>query len=244
MDQGMQGGTQSGFQNVADTAQQWFQQGAVDPIWAAWGDIVRSFPSIIGALLILLIGIVIAKTVEQLLGKGLKRIGLDKLSDQIQLTSTLARGGIRQKLSEIIGALTYWVIMLAFITAGLNALNLPVAAELVQKVVLFLPKVVEALFILILGVFAAAFLSTTVKEAANNAGILQSNLLGQFVQTAVVIVATVEAMKQVGIQFVDQVFLLFFASIALAAGIAFGLGCKDVAGRWVSDIVEQAKHKR
>ena len=240
MDQGAQDGMQLGMQRVTDMA----QQGVMDPLLAAWGDIVRYLPSILGAIVILLIGVLIAKAVEQLIGKGLKRIGLDKFSDQIQLTSTLARGGIHQKLSEIIGALTYWVIMLAFITAGLNALDLPVAAELVQKVVLFLPKVVEALFILILGVFAAAFLSTTVREAANNAGILQSNLLGQFVQTAVIIVATVEAMKQVGIQFVDQVFLLFFAAVALAAGIAFGLGCKDIAGRWVSDIVEQAKHKR
>jgi len=241
MDQGTQDGMQMGMQRVTDLA----QQGVMDPLLAAWGDIVRYFPSILGAIVILLIGVLIAKSVEQLIAKGLKRIGFDKFADQIQLSSTLARGGIRQKLSEIIGALTYWVIMLAFITAGLNALDLPVAAELVQKVVLFLPKVVEALFILILGVFAAAFLSTTVREAANNAGILQSNLLGQFVQTAVVIVATVEAMKQIGIQFVDQVFLLFFASLALAAGIAFGLGCKDLAGRWVGEIVEQAKsHKR
>ena len=62
-------------------------------------------------------------------------------------------------------------------------------------------------------------------------------------QTAIVIVTVVEALKQVGIQFIDQVFLLFFASISLAAGIAFGLGCKDLAGRWMSEIVEQAKHK-
>jgi len=241
MDQGaQQDGMQMGMQRVADLA----QQGVVDPLMTAWGDIVRYFPSIIGAAIILLIGVLIAKAVEQLISKGLKRIGFDKFADQIQLSSVLSRGGIRQKLSDIIGALTYWVIMLAFITAGLNALNLPVAAELVQKVVLFLPKVVEALLILIVGVFAAAFLATTVREAANNAGILQSNLLGQFVQTAVVIVATVEALKQVGIQFVDQVFLLFFAALALAAGIAFGLGCKEIAGRWVSDIVDQAKHKR
>lgn len=241
MDQGaQQDGMQMGMQRVADLA----QQGIVDPLLTAWGDIVRYFPSIIGAAIILLIGVLIAKAVEQLISKGLKRIGLDKFADQIQLSSVLSRGGIRQKLSDIIGALTYWVIMLAFITAGLNALDLPVAAELVQKVVLFLPKVVEALLILIVGVFAAAFLATTVREAANNAGILQSNLLGQFVQTAVVIVATVEALKQVGIQFVDQVFLLFFAALALAAGIAFGLGCKEIAGRWVSDIVDQAKHKR
>ena len=237
MDSGNMQGT---MQQVADMA----QQGVLDPLRAAGYDIVRYLPSILGALIILLIGVLIAKTAEQLIVTVLRRVGLDKLADQIQLSSVLARGGIRHKLSDLIGALSYWVIMLAFITAGLNALSLPVAAELVQKVVLFLPRVVEALFILILGVFAAAFLSATVREAASNAGILQSQLLGQFVQTAVVIVATVEALKQVGIQFVDQVFLLFFASLALAAGIAFGLGCKDIAGRWVGEIVEQAKHRR
>ena len=234
---------QGTMQTVADMAQQGVQQGLLDPLRVAWEDIVRYFPSILGALVILVLGVLIAKGVEQLLVNVLKRINLDKIADQIQLSSVLARGGIRHKLSQLIGALTYWVIMLAFIMAGLNALNLPVAAELVQKVVLFLPRVVEALFILILGVFAAAFLSTTVREAANNAGVLQSQLLGQFVQTAIVIVTVVEALKQVGIQFIDQVFLLFFASISLAAGIAFGLGCKDLAGRWMSEIVEQAKHK-
>ena len=234
---------QGTMQTVADMAQQGVQQGLLDPLRVAWEDIIRYFPSILGALIILLVGALIAKGVEQLLVNVLKRINLDKIADQIQLSSVLARGGIRHKLSQLIGALTYWVIMLAFIMAGLNALNLPVAAELVEKVVLFLPRVVEALFILILGVFAAAFLSTTVREAANNAGVLQSQLLGQFVQTSIVIVTIVEALKQVGIQFIDQVVLLFFASVSLAAGIAFGLGCKDLAGRWVSEIVEQAKHK-
>ena len=164
---------QGTMQTVADMAQQGVQQGLLDPLRVAWEDIVRYFPSILGALVILVLGVLIAKGVEQLLVNVLKRINLDKIADQIQLSSVLARGGIRHKLSQLIGALTYWVIMLAFIMAGLNALNLPVAAELVQKVVLFLPRVVEALFILILGVFAAAFLSTTVREAANNAGVLQ-----------------------------------------------------------------------
>lgn len=237
-------GTSSPMETVASMAQQGFQQGLVDPLQVAWANIVNYFPSLLGAVLILLIGALIAKVVEGLLVKLLKRVALDKLADQIQLSDVLARGGIRHKLSGIIGALAYWVIMLSFITAGLNALDLPIAADLVQKVVLFLPRVVEALFILILGVFVAAFLATTVREAANNAGILQSNLLAQFVQTAIVIVATVEALKQVGIQFIDQVFLLFFAGVSLAAGIAFGLGCKDLAGRWVSDIADQVKSKR
>ena len=237
-------GTLTPMETVASMAREGFQQGVWHPLQAAWANIVNYFPSLLGAVLILLIGALIAKVLEDGLVKILKRVALDKLADQIQLSDVLARGGIRHKLSGIIGALAYWVIMLSFITAGLNALDLPVAADLVQKVVLFLPRVVEALFILILGVFVAAFLATTVREAANNAGILQSNLLAQFVQTSIVIVATVEALKQVGIQFIDQVFLLLFAGVSLAAGIAFGLGCKDLAGRWVSDIADQAKSKR
>ena len=122
---------QGAMQTMANMAQQGVQQGVVDPLRAAWENIVRYFPSILGALVILLIGVLIAKGVEQLLVTVLKKIGLDKIADQIQLSSVLARGGIRHKLSQLIAALTYWVIMLAFIMAGLNALNLPVAAELV-----------------------------------------------------------------------------------------------------------------
>jgi hypothetical protein len=220
------------------------QQLVVAPLQAAVQQLMTFVPVILGALLILLVGGLIAKILEQLLVRVLKAITLDKIADQIQLSNLLSKGGIRRKLSELIGAIVYWIVILAFVMTALNALNLTVAAELFQHIVSFLPNVVAAVFILIVGVFAAAFLATTVRTAASNSGVTQAALLGQAVQTVVVVFTVVAALQQLRIQFVGEVFLIVLAGISLGCGLAFGLGCKDLAGRWVSSLVEQLQGRK
>lgn len=220
------------------------QQLVVAPLQAAVQQLMTFVPVILGALLVLLVGGLIAKFIEQLLVRVLKAVTLDKIADQIQLSNLLSRGGIRRKLSELIGAIVYWIVILAFVMTALNALNLTVAAELFQHIVSFLPNVVAAVFILIVGVFAAAFLATTVRTAASNSGVTQAVLLGQAVQTVVVVFTVVAALQQLRIQFVGEVFLIILAGISLGCGLAFGLGCKDLAGRWVSSLVDQLQGRK
>lgn len=220
------------------------QQFVVAPLQAAVQQLMTFVPVILGALLVLLAGGLIAKLIEQLLVRVLRTITLDKIADQIQLSNLLSKGGIRRKLSELIGAIVYWIVILAFVMTALNALNLTVAAELFQHIVSFLPNVVAAVFILIVGVFAAAFLATTVRTAASNSGVTQAALLGQAVQTVVVVFTVVAALQQLRIQFVGEVFLIILAGISLGCGLAFGIGCKDLAGRWVSSLVEQLQGRK
>ena len=220
------------------------QQLVIAPLQAALNQLLAFAPAIVGALLIIFIGGMIAKVLEQIIVKALKLVTLDKLADQIQLSAILSKGGIRRKLSELIGAIIYWIVMLAFVMTALNALNLTVAAELFQQLIGFLPNVIAAVFILIVGVFAAAFLSATVRTAASNTGVVQAHLLGQVVQAVVVIFSVVAALQQLRIKFVGEVFLIILSGITLAAALAFGLGCKDLAGRWLSDLVEQLKTRK
>lgn len=221
-----------------------FQQLVVEPLRAALNQLITFVPTILGALFILLIGGIIAKGLEQLIVKVLKAITLDKIMDDLGFAGLLSKGGIRRKLSELIGAIVYWIVMLAFVMTSLNALNLTVAAELFQTVVSFLPNVVAALFIFITGIFAAAFLSTTVRTAASNAGILQAHLLGQLVQTAVVIFTTVVSLRQMNIQFVGEAFLIILGGLSFGCALAFGLGCKDLAGKWVADLIDELRTKK
>ena len=213
----------------------------ITPLQSALRQLMAFVPSILGALIILLVGGLIAKGIEQIIIRALKMVTLDKVADQIQLSTVLAKGGIRRRLSELIGAIVYWIIMLAFVMTALNALQLTVAAELFQRIVEFLPNVIASVFILIVGVFASAFLATTVRTAASNSGLAQAHLLGQATQTIVVIFAAVAALEQLHIQFVGEVFLIILGGVSLGSAIAFGLGCKDLAGRWVSGIVEQVQ---
>ncbi len=227
-----------------ETGKSLVEQFIVVPLQSALSQLLTFVPSILGALLILLVGGLIAKLIEEIIVRGLKLITLDKISDQIQLSTMLAKGGIRRRPSELIGAIIYWMVVLAFVMTALNALNLTVAAELFQKIVAFLPNVVAAVFILIVGVFAAAFLATTVRTAASNSGILHAQLLGQAVQTIMVIFAFVAALQQLQIQFVGEVFLIILGGLSLGSALAFGLGCKEIAGRWVADLVTQLNTKK
>ena len=222
----------------------WFDLNIAQPVQALVNQLMSFLPMLLGALLILLIGWLIAKAIEAVIVKVLKTVALDKLADQIQFSTVLAKGGIKQKLSELVGGIIYWLVMLAVVMVAFNALQLTVAAELFQSIVVFLPNVIAAMFILIVGVFAGAFLATTVRTAASNAGVLQSYLLGQAVQTIVVIFSIVAALQQLRIEFVGEVFLIILAGISLGCAIAFGLGCKDLAGRWVTDLVDQLRSRK
>jgi len=231
---------ETGYANTSS----WFDSMIMQPVHSLVNQIMVFLPTLLGALLLLLIGWLLAKAIEGVVVRILKTVTLDKLADQIQLSTVLSKGGIKYKLSELIGVIVYWLIMLAVVMIVFNALQLTVAAELFQSVVTFLPNVIAAVFILVLGIFAAAFLSSTVRTTASNAGIAQSHLLAQFAQTVVVISATVVALQQLHIQLVGEVFLIILGGVSLGCALAFGLGCKDLAGRYVADIVEQIQGRK
>ena len=222
----------------------WVDTIILQPVQTLLNQLAVFLPTLVGALLILLVGWILAKVIEGVVVRVLETITLDRLADQIQLSAVLAKGGIKHKLSALVGVIIYWLIMLAVVMIVFNALQLTVAAELFQTVVAFLPNVIAAVFILIVGIFAAAFLSATVRTAASNAGVLQSHLLGQLVQMVVVIFAAVAALQQLRVPFFGEVFLIILGGISLGCAIAFGLGCKDLAGRWMSDIVEQVQGRK
>jgi len=222
----------------------WVGSNIVQPVQSLGSQLATFLPTLVIALVILGVGWFLAKLVEGVVVRILKTVALDKLADQLQLSAVLTKGGIRHKLSELIGIIVYWLVMLAVVTIVFNYLQLTVAAELFKTVVAFLPNVIAAVFILILGIFAAAFISTTVRTAASNAGIQQAGLLAQLTQTVVVIFAAVGALQQLQVPFFGEVFLIILGGISLGCAIAFGLGCKDLAGRWMSDIVEQIQGRK
>lgn len=216
----------------------------VVPVQTFFTQLVGFLPNLLGALLILLVGLFVAKAIESVVVQLLKTVRLDTLADRIQVSEVLAKGGIKQKLSELIGAIIYWLVILVVLIAALNALQLTVAAQLLEQVVAFLPNVIAAIFLLVVGIFSAVFLAAAVRTAAVNAGISQPQLLGQIVQTAVIIFASVAALEQLNIQLVGEAFLIVLAGISLGLALAFGLGCKDQAGRWAERLTDQLSSKK
>lgn len=198
---------------------------------------------LIGIAVIVIIGWGIAKLIETIIVKVLKLARLDTLSEKAKVSAFLAKGGVKYTLSELLGVLVYWIIMLSIIVAALNALQWTVAAELLNKLVLFIPNIIVAIFVLVIGMFVSTGLYGVVRTAAGNAGIGQAKLLAQITQIIVIIFSVAIALEQlnIGKLIIASVVQITLAAIGLGLALAFGLGCKDIAGKYMSEIVNKLK---
>ncbi|WP_419948915.1 mechanosensitive ion channel family protein [Candidatus Palauibacter sp.] len=216
----------------------------LEPIRAFFGQLVGFLPNLLAVLAILIGGWIVAKLIKMALVRLLGAVKADSLAERVQLAEMLAKGGIERTFSQLVGALAYWIVMLVVLVAALNALQLTATAELLQRLVGFLPTIVTAVVVLIVGILAAGFLGATIRAVASNAGIAQAQVLGQFAQVIVIIFAVVVALQQVQVQFVGDAFLIILGAISFGLALAFGLGCKDLAGRWVSDLVDRLSPRK
>jgi hypothetical protein len=204
-----------------------------------WGYV----PTLVGAIVILAVGWLIAKLIEALVVKVLKSARLDAASDSAGITNVLAQGDIKMTASELIGGLIYWLIVLVVIVTALNALNLTVAADLLSRLVEYVPNIIAAVFVLIFGSFLASFISAIVRTSASNAGIHNAKLLAKLTHAVLVIFAIIIAVEQLKIAtaLIALAVNVILASIGIGIALAFGLGCKDIAGKFVSDVINSVK---
>lgn len=201
--------------------------------------------NVASVIVVLLIGWLIAKVIETIVVKALKAVKLDTISDRFEVDTILAKGGIKISLSELVGAVCYWIIILVTFLVAANATGLTVAADLLNRVVLYVPNIVAAVFILILGIFGATLLNNVVQTAAANAGIAQSRLLGKVTEIVIIVFTAMIALEQLNMAMktIDLVISIVLGSLGLGVAIAFGLGCKDIVGKFVNELVENVKRK-
>jgi hypothetical protein len=195
-------------------------------------------------LILFIIGWLVSKYVIKTgVTKLLKIVRIDDLSHRVELDAILAKGGISGHLSDLIGNICYWLSVLITFVVALNAVGLTVAADLLQRIVLFVPNIIAAVFILIVGMFAAVVLRNIVRVAANNAGISQSNLLSNISEVVIMVFTVAIALEQlqIGGRIIDLTISIILGSFGLGFALAFGLGCKDIVGKSVGDFLSKLK---
>lgn len=196
-------------------------------------------------IIILIIGWLLSKVIRSIVAKALKLIKIDDISGRIELDKLLGKGGITLPLSDLVGGICYWLALLITFMVAINAIGVTIAADLLRQVILYIPNVIAALFILILGMFVSTLLRNIVQTAANNAGLSQGKLLAQIVETIVVVFAVLVGLEQlkIGILITELTISIILGSLGLGLALAFGLGCKDIAGKYVAELVEKLKKK-
>ena len=198
------------------------------------GDFV---PRILIALLILVVGWMVAKMVRFAIAKGLRAVNFNVLTERAGMDAFLRDGGIRADTTEILAMLFYWLAILASLVIGFNLLGLEYITDLLGRVLWFLPKVMVALLILAFGAYFARFIGNAVQAYSRNVHLQDADILGRIAQYAILAFVVLIALDQVDIggEIVRQTFLIVLAGVVLALALAFGLGGKD----WAAEMLDR-----
>jgi len=212
--------------------------------WNAFATKITAFlPELIGAIIIFVVGWIIARLVKVGVEKLLRLVRFDTATEKTGVNKFLKKGEIVKAPSEIVGTLVYWFIMILVLIASLDALGLPIVSDMLNSIFLYIPNVVAAIIVLVLGILMGNLLAAVVRTAASNAGLKNAEGLGKLSLYAIVVFAASIALIQLGIgeEIVASAFGLVFGAAALALALAFGLGGRDVAADYLKRWLEEKK---
>lgn len=201
-----------------------------------------AIPLVIGALLIIIVGWIIAGLLARLTSEILRRVGADRLfaehSGRVYGDRTKSI-----KPSVVGGELVKWLVRLVFLVAAANVLGMTQVSELLNQVLLWIPNLIVAAIILLIAPVVARFVRGTIEVGAGEMGFTNASLLGRIAEIAIVAFAVIIAINQIGIaaNLVNTLFIGLVAAVSLAFGLAFGLGGRDVAAELTRSWYEQSQ---
>src|ERR687883_346964 len=193
-------------------------------------------PQLIGAIIILVIGYILAKILQAIVTRLLRGVGFEDWMERGGVKQFFDRAGTRHTPSSVLGMVVFWFIFIIAITMAANALGIQQISSFLNQLIAYIPSIFVALLILFLATLLANFISGIVRGATN------SEVLASIAQYAIIIYAVFAALTQLGIavQLTANTFLILLGAVGLALAIAFGIGGREVA----RDLVEKAYNRR
>jgi len=201
-----------------------------------WAGIVDFVPRLVVALIIFIIGWVLGVALGRVIAQIFRAVKLDNLLRSIGTEELLSRAGFRLDSGAFLGGLVKWFVIVIFLIASIDVLGLTQVNIFLRDVVLgYLPNVIVAALILIVAAVVAEATQKIVVGSAKAANIGSAHFMGGIARWAIWIFAILAALAQLGIAgaFAQTLFTGLVAMLALAAGLAFGLGGKEAAGRFI-----------
>src|SRR6059058_2315438 len=198
--------------------------------------ILTFIPRLIGFLIILIVGLIIAALVERAVTFLLRKVGFDRMSDRIGLTRFEQRMGVRMDTAGILGKIVYWFIVLIFLVPAADALGIPTVSTVLNGLVAYIPNVFVAILVLFLGTLAATFVADIVRGVTATARIGNPSIFAGIARWAIIGFAALVALEQLQIAsaLINELFGAIVGAVALAFGLAFGLGGRETAQRWLN----------
>ena len=218
----------------------------VSELSQALQDIARSFahflPRLIVMLVLAIVGWIIAYVVRALLRSILRLIKFDKLSENAGATQLLNKAAL-PSATEVVSRFVFWVAWLGFILLGISVLGILGLQEQIARFFLFLPRLFVAMFVLFFGLLAASFFSRAVLLAAVNANMPSGRVLSVAVRSVIIIFVLSIVFEELGLaeQTMLLAFGIAFGALMLGLAIAFGMGARDLARRFLEKRIQRGK---
>ena len=199
------------------------------------GALLGALPALIGALVILIIGFIIAKVLQGITTKVLQSMGFEGWMESGGIKQFFDRSQTQQTPLSLLGKLVFWLVFFIAITMAVDTLGISAISDVLAQFIAYIPQIIAAILILVLATLLANFVAGIVRGATG------SNVAGSVAQYGIIVFAAFAALTQLGIaeELIAPTFLILLGGVAFAAALAFGLGGQGVA----QQVVEQGYEK-
>ncbi len=222
----------------------------MDTLWASFRDaftmILSAIPRILGFVIIVAIGWFVSSLLARGVTGLLRAIRFDELMQRSGLADFMNKMGTGIDSVGIVAGIVKWIVRVVVLLVAFDALGLPAVSDVMRQLLLWLPNLVVAIFVLFIGGIAARALGNIVRGATAEGGFSNPETLSNVARTAVWAFAVVVAINQLGIatNLINTLFTGFVGALAIALGLAFGLGGRDLASRTLENWYDQAQEAR
>jgi hypothetical protein len=194
-------------------------------------------PRLLLALFVVAVGWLVAKAVRFAVERGLRAVNFNVLTERAGTDNFLRQAGMRGDTSTLFGLFASWLVILAALIIACNGLGLTYITDLLGKAVLYSPKLLVAMMVVIFGSYCARFVGAAVQTYCSDAQIPDADLIGRIARYVVMTLVVMIALSQVEIggDIVQRTFLIILAGLMLAIALAFGLGGKE----WARALLER-----
>jgi hypothetical protein len=202
---------------------------------AAMALFFSGIPKILGFAIIVIVGWIIAGLVQKAIAAVLRTIKFNELAQRSGFAGFVQKMGANTDSADMIGAVAKWFIRLVALVVAFDALGLPAVSDVLRQLLLWLPNVVVALVVLVIAGLVANALSSIVRGAAAEGGLKNPDFLAKLASGLIWAFGIVVAVNQIGIAttLINTLFMAVVGALALALGLAFGLGGRDTASEIV-----------
>jgi len=224
------------------TIQTWTEviTGSLQSLWSGF---INFLPGFLGAIIIFIIGWIIAAVLGKLGAQIVRVLRIDGILEKVGFKKNLERANLNLDSSKFIGELVRWFFIIVFLMAATDILGLFQVTDFLSRVLLYIPQLIVAVLILLAAVLIADFLQRLVKASVEAAGLGSANILAAVTKWAILIFAILAALLQLGIvpALIQTIFTGFIAALVISFGLAFGLGGRDFAASLLDKLRKNIK---